>query len=254
MRQSNAYIIIFTAIMTAVVGGLLATTSVVLGPAQKKSIELDTKSAILGSVMDLEAAGLKGDAVLSTYNSRIRSLVVDINGNEITTDEKGNPIVAETVNIQKNYKKSPEERQYPVFMYMNADNPEQVESYILPMYGAGLWDAIWGFVAMDASFNSIVGVSFSHKQETPGLGARISTPEIQDRYRGRDIYSSDGNLMSVTMVKGEGNTGLGEYEVDGMSGATLTGKGLNDMLKNYFTYYEAYIEDVKGNNTTASSN
>jgi Na+-transporting NADH:ubiquinone oxidoreductase subunit C len=202
--------------------------------------------------MDLKAQGLKGQAVLDTYNVRIQSLVVDINGDEVTTDEKGNPIVAEEVSILKNYKKPPEERLYPVFKYMNADNPEQVESYILPMYGAGLWDAIWGFVAMDQKFETIVGVSFDHRQETPGLGARISSDEVQGRYNEKKIYSESGELMSVTMLKGEGNSDLSAYQVDGMSGATLTGKGLNEMLKNYFTYYSSYIEDVKGNETTAS--
>ena len=239
--------------MTVVVGGLLATTSQVLGPAQKKSIELDTKGAILGSVMDLKAEGLKGQSVLDTYDSRIQSLVVDINGNEVTTDEKGNPIVAEEVSILKNYKKAPEDRLYPVFKFMNESNPDQVDSYILPMYGAGLWDAIWGFVAMDNNFETIVGVSFDHKGETPGLGQRIATPMVQERYKGKKIFDESGDLVSVTMVKGEGNQGLTDYQVDGMSGATITGKGLNDMLKNYFSYYESYINSVTGSTTTASS-
>nr|WP_255647336.1 NADH:ubiquinone reductase (Na(+)-transporting) subunit C [Fulvivirga sedimenti] len=240
--------------MTVVVGGVLSLTSQVLAPAQKKSVELDTKSAILSSVMDLKSAGLKGDAILETYSKRINSLVVDINGNEVTTDEKGNPVVAEEVDVSKNYKKTPENRMYPVFKYMNEANPEQVDAYILPLYGAGLWDKIWGFVALDSQFEEIVGASFDHRGETPGLGARIATPEVQDRYKGKKIFDETGNLVSVTMVKGEGNSGLSEYQVDGMSGATITGKGLNNMLKNYLSYYQSYINSVKGNSRTASIN
>ena len=254
MRQSNLYIVIFTAIMTVVVGGVLSLTSQVLAPAQKKSIELDTKSAILSSVMDLEASGLKGNAILETYNNRIQSLVVDINGNEVTTDEKGNPVVAEQVNVANKYKKKPENRLYPVFKYMNEQNPDQVESYILPLYGAGLWDKIWGLVALDNNFEEIVGASFDHRGETPGLGARIATNEIQERYKGKKIFDNSGNLVSVMMVKGEGNRGLSEHQVDGMSGATITCKGLNDMLKNYLGYYQSYIDSVKGNTRTASIN
>ncbi len=254
MRQSNLYIIVFTAIMTVVVGGVLSLTSQVLAPAQKKSIELDTKSAILSSVMNLDSLGLKGDAVLETYSKRINSLVVDINGNEVTTDEKGNPVVAEQVDVASNYKKAPENRIYPVFKYMDASNPEVVDAYILPLYGAGLWDKIWGFVALDSDFEEIVGASFDHRGETPGLGARIATPEVQSRYKGKKIFDDSGDLVSVTMVKGEGNTGLTDYQVDGLSGATITGKGLNNMLKNYLTYYEAYINSVKGNSRTASIN
>jgi len=250
VRQSNAYIILFTVIMTIVVGGVLSFTSQVLAPAQKRSIELDTKSQILSSVMDREElAKMKPETVLAYYDKRITSLVVDINGNEVTENEDGEPVVAEKVSIEKNYKKAPEERLYPVFKYMNADNPEKVDSYILPLYGAGLWDKIWGFVALDDELKTIVGAAYAHRGETPGLGARIATPQIQERYVGKEIYDN-GELVSVTMVKGEGNAGLTEHQVDGMSGATITGKGLNDMLKNYLNYYQSYFKKLK-NQTTA---
>ncbi|MTI20518.1 NADH:ubiquinone reductase (Na(+)-transporting) subunit C [Fulvivirga sp. RKSG066] len=251
MQQSNGYIILFTAIMTVVVGGVLSFTSQVLAPAQKKSIELDTKSQILSSVMDREKLGkMTPEEVLSMYDKRITSLVVDINGQSVETDEDGEPVVAEKVDILKNYKKEPEERLYPVFKYMSADNPEKVDAYILPLYGAGLWDKIWGFVALDSDLITIAGASFAHKAETPGLGARIATPQIQQRYVGKKIYDGD-ELVSVMMVKGEGNPNLSEHQVDGMSGATITGKGLNNMLANYLNYYQSYFKKLK-NETTAS--
>ena len=251
MQQSNIYVIVFTAIMTIVVGGVLSFTSQVLAPAQKKSVELDTKSQILSSVMDREKLGqMKPEEVLSMYDARITSLVVDINGNTVETDEDGKAIVAEQVNILKNYKKDPENRLYPVFKYMNAENSDKVDAYILPLYGAGLWDKIWGFVALDSEIKTIAGASFAHKAETPGLGARIASPQIQQRYVGKEIYDENGNLVSVKMVKGEGNAGLTAHQVDGMSGATITGKGLNAMLENYLTYYQSYLKKTK-NQTTA---
>lgn len=252
MRQSNAYIIIFTAVMTIVVGGLLSLASQGLAPAQKKSIELDTKSAIMSSVMDMSSMDLKGDQILDLYSKRIKSLVVDYKGNPIEKDEKGNPIVAENVDIAKNYKKKPEERQYPVFKYMDENDPNKIDAYILPVYGSGLWDKIWGYVALDDHFEKIVGASFDHKGETPGLGARIATPEVQARFKGKEIYDDQGNLVSVTMVKGEGHTDLTSHQVDGMSGATLTGKGLSAMLKNYLEAYQGYIKKAKSEETTAS--
>ncbi|GAA0890912.1 Na(+)-translocating NADH-quinone reductase subunit C [Fulvivirga kasyanovii] len=238
--------------MTVIVGGLLSLASQGLAPAQKKSIELDTKSSILSSVMDrAQLEKMKPNEVLEMYDKRISSLVVDINGNIVEKNEKGEPIVAEEVSILKNYKKKPENRLYPVFKYMSAENPDKVESYILPLYGAGLWDKIWGYVALNTELTTIVGVSYDHKQETPGLGARIGTPEIQNRYVGKEIYNEQGELVSVTMVKGEGNTGLDSHQVDGMSGATLTGKGVNDMLKNYLNYYQSYFKKVKSGSVAA---
>ena len=127
MQQSNAYIIIFTAILTFVVGGLLSFSSQILAPAQKKSIELDTKTSILSSVMDREELKkMKPDEVLAMYNDRINSIVVDINGEEVTTDAKGAEIVAEEVDIAKNYKLAPEDRLFPVFTY--SDNGKGIKS------------------------------------------------------------------------------------------------------------------------------
>ena len=258
MQQSNGYILIFTVVLTIVVGGLLAGASQFLGPAQQRSIDLDTKSSILNAVRN-QVKIEKGDDILAIYAKRISSLVVDFDGNEITTDAKGNPLVAEKVNILKNYKLDPKERQYPVFKLMNAEDPAKVEAYILPVYGAGLWDKIWGYVALDSKLETIVGVSFDHKQETPGMGQRIATEEIQDRFAGKKIYDESGTLVSVEMMKGEHGGGAASiqyyegqpHKVDGMSGATLTGNGLNEMLKSYLQSYQSYFKKIE-NGATAS--
>lgn len=246
MRQSNTYIIIFTAVLTIVVGGLLSVVSQGLAPAQKKSIELDTKTQILASVMDRATLGkMKSNDILDEYDKRIKSLVVNIDGEEVSVDEDGEPIVAEEVSIIKNYKKAPEDRLYPVYKYVSEQDTSNVEAYILPLYGAGLWDAIWGYVAVKSDLNTIAGASFDHNGETPGLGARIATPEVQGRFVGKKIYDEQGELVSVSMVKGEGNAGLNDHQVDGMSGATITGRGLSTMLKNYLNYYQSYFKKLK---------
>lgn len=240
MRQSNTYVLIFTAIMTIVIGGILSFASQVLAPAQKRSIELDTKTQVLGAVMPINK---KKDDVLGIYADRIQSYVVDFDGNLIEKDSRGNDLVAEDVNILKNYKKDPKDRQYPVFQYMSAENPDQIEAYILPLYGAGLWNAIYGFVALEKDLNTIKGVSFGHVQETPGLGARITDKNVQERYQGKTIYNRDHDLVSVTMMKGEkgDNSLYGPHEVDGLSGATLTAKGVNAMMLQYLDSYSGFI-------------
>jgi Na+-transporting NADH:ubiquinone oxidoreductase subunit C len=170
--------------MTTVIGGVLSFTSQILGPAQKRSIELDTKSQILNAVMSID----KQTDVLGIYDQRIESLVVDYTGSPVEVDEKGNPLVPENVNISKNFKINPEKRFLPVFKYMNDENPEQVDAYILPLYGNGLWNRIYGFVALEDDLNTIKGISFGHIQETPGLGARIASAEIQNRYKEKKNY------------------------------------------------------------------
>lgn len=246
MRQSNTYIIVFSLILTAVLGGLLSGVSQVLGPTQKKAQDLDTKKQILGAIPAEKAklGDMSPQEILDRYAEVISSEVADYEGNLVTTNEKGEPLVAENVNIEKNYKKPAEERVYPVFKYRNGSEV----AYILPTYGAGLWDAIWGFVALNEDLETIKGVTFSHKGETPGLGARITTDEVQERYQGKSIVENQ-ELVSVTMIKGEGNppSKLDDTKVDGLAGATLTANGVNAMLLNYLGYYQAYFNRHSAN-------
>lgn len=234
--------------MTVVIAGVLAITNQVLKPAQTKSIELDTKTQILSAVMEINK---KKDDVIGIYNSSIESFVVDINGDEVTTDAKGAPVEAEKVNVLRNFKKAPEDRMYPVYKFVSDG---QLNAYIFPVYGNGLWNNIYGYVALERDLNTVKGVSFGHAQETPGLGARIADKSIQTRYVGKTIYDEQGNLVSVTMVKGEtGNPAdYGPHEVDGMSGATMTAKGLNAMMFDYLDDYQAYIMKEKGGNAVSA--
>lgn len=251
MRQSNTYIIVFSAILTIILGGLLSGTSVVLKPLQDKQVELDTKKKILGAVMDI--SNIKDpNEILTLYDKRIKSTVVDINGEKLEKDEKGNPWVAEKINFQKNHKRDVQTRPYPVYMFMNENNPDQVQAYIFPMFGAGLWDWISGFVALEADLNTVKGVAFDHKSETPGLGARITTDVVKDRYIGKKIFDANGTLQSVSMVKGEKGEPLDDHHIDGMSGATLTGKGVNNMLLDYLGYYKTFIEKAMAKTAAVS--
>jgi len=221
-------------------GGLLSVTSVGLAPRQKIQVELDTKKSILGAVVELKET----DDVLDIYANKIESLVVNINGDVVETDESGDSLIAENISVAKNFKLAPEDRLYPVFLYKGSNN--EVEAYILPIYGSGLWDAIWGYIALDKNLNTIKGVVFDHKGETPGLGARISEGEIQSRFVGRKVYDAGGNLVSVTMLKGEGNAlkMMDDHHVDGLAGATITARGVNNMLLNYLEYYQNYLKKI----------
>ncbi len=242
MQQSNTYIIGFAAGLTIVLGGLLSAAAVILKPIQKREIELDAKKQILSAVMNTE--GYEKSELAKIYADRIESVVVDSNGDEVSLEQYDKINKPEDVNIKKEYKKDPSERLYPVFKYMS-ESGNQVEAYILPLYGFGLWDDIWGFAALEPDFNTLKGVVLDHRGETPGLGARITDKEVQDRFVGKEIRNDNGELVSVRMLKSENNPNKTEHEVDGMSGATITANGVNDMLRNYMTYYESYFKNVQ---------
>ncbi len=238
MRQSNLYIIIYSAILTIVCGGLLALAAQGLKEAQDKNIAQERKQNILSTVMELK----KTDNIDEIYNLRVNPIVIDYNGN---IQEGVKPA---DVDLAVEYKKSPRERLLPVYEFKSERDTNKIENIVLPVYGYGLWNNIWGFVALESDFNTIAGVKFQHAGETPGLGARIQDEqEIQDRYKGKTIYEA-GSLVSVVMMKGEGgNYSNDPHKVDGMSGATLTAKGVNNMLADYLACYNKYIQNKTKN-------
>jgi len=226
----------YAAILTIVCGGLLAIASEGLKERQQANIELERKSNILSTVMQVG----KNVDVAAEYDRRVKAFVVDYAGNEVAG------VSPASVNIEAEYKKPAEKRLLPVYEFRNADN-QQLEYVVLPVHGFGLWDKIWGYVALQADLNTIQGTVFQHKGETPGLGARIASAEIQDRYKGKKVFEGE-QLASVEMMKGEGNDYSADpHKVDGMSGATLTGKGVNNMLKDYLACYSNYIKKAKNN-------
>ena len=240
MRQSNGYIIGFSAALTVVLGGLLALAATSLKKTQQFQIDLDKKKQILRAVMKIQ----EGSDIAELYNSKIEGVVTNFKG-DLLEDE-----VAEEINVRAEFKKSDyTEKLFPVFKFKSPVFEGKTEAYIIPVYGNGLWDEIWGFVAVENDFNTIRGVVFDHKAETPGLGARITDEEIQNRFKGRKIFNSNwsleegGKIKTVNMVKGEGNVfpASDMSSVDGLSGASMTTQGLNKMLANYFTLYESYF-------------
>ena len=247
MQQSNTYIIVFSVVLTIILGLLLSGTSQVLGPLQQEAIALDKKKQILGAVISAEEIeAMTPQQVNEFYASRISATVVDLSGKEISGTE------AEKVEIAKDYKRPADQRKYPVFMFHSEGNPEAVESYIFPLYGAGLWDAIWGYLALETDMNTIGGITLAHASETPGLGARITEGEVQARYVGKKIFDESGALVAVQMQKGEGKDYSSDaHKVDGMSGATITGNGVNNMLKSYLSHYEAYIKSKSSSQAVA---
>jgi Na+-transporting NADH:ubiquinone oxidoreductase subunit C len=245
-------VILFSLVLTIVLGGLLSLASVGLRPAQKKAEEFAKKRQILSAVQDTKQL----NDIVSVYNSRISSFIVNANGEMVEeTNQNGQPLVAEDLDIEKEFKKPPEDRLYPVYKYHLEGYPDQIEAYILALYGKGLWNDIWGYVALETDMNTIAGIVFDHKGETAGLGSRITETEIQARYKGGKIFDENGVIVAVSMLKGENNrpANLDEHHINGLSGATITAKGVNHMMVDYLNCYLPFIEKLKQEATGAVS-
>ena len=232
-KQSNSYTIIYIIVLVLVVGSALALTAMALKPRQQANADADKMRQILASV---HVTAEKSD-VISTFNDYITSqFIVNEQGERTGEDAFG-------VNVSAEAKVAPAERRLPVYV---CTMPDGANKYILPVYGAGLWGPIWGYVALDADGSTIYGAYFAHQGETPGLGAEIEKPAFSGQFEGKQMFKN-GNYPPVTVVKA-GQKPLGDEDyVDAVSGGTITSKGVAAMLSDCLTPYKQFLETLRNN-------
>ena len=239
-RNSNGYIFGYAIILTLVCGTLLAFVSEGLKDRQKAAVLVEKQKFILKAGLGANSLdGLTGQEITELYDKVVQVETINSKGSAVDADEA-------KLSIFKEYKKPAAERVLPVYVVGKKDNPTEVESYVLPTYGNGLWDNVWAYIAIDGDAKTIQGIVFDHKGETPGLGARITDADIQNRFVNKTLAYSDDAIDAPDFQKGEGTNYDDEpQKVDGMSGATITGVGVNDMLDTYMTLYLPYLVSKK---------
>jgi Na+-transporting NADH:ubiquinone oxidoreductase subunit C len=226
-RNSNAYILTYTSAIVIIVALLLSITSGALKGRQNENVKLDTKKQILSSLpaIDLE----NGDANEIYANTIVAYDLLDADGN-----------VVRELDPVTDFDVKAEEGQLRLYVA----NIDGAKKYIIPMNGAGLWGAIWGYIALDDDKNTVYGVYFSHAGETPGLGANIATPKFQNQFQGKHIKNADGQFVSIGVMK-KGQTAEGQEQVDALSGGTITSKGVETMLKTCIGAYTAFLNKTE---------
>lgn len=235
---STNYIIIFILILTATVAVVLTGLREVTKSKADLNEEIFEKRAILSAVEDHLPDGqlvkdLSDEEVLNIFEG-IEQITLDMSGNVVED------ISAEDVDMAKERKKPEDERILPLFVYEQGGE----KYYIVSVRGNGLWDEIWGNIALESDLNTITGAAFDHKGETPGLGAEIKdNPSFAEQFEGKKIYD-DGEYVSVTVRKGGAKDP--EHDVDGISGATVTADGVTEMLYRGIKNYQPYFEKIKG--------
>lgn len=225
----------FSLVMTSISAFILAGLFYATGPMAKKGEEVFNKRAILGAVKDYvqDYENLSDDQVLTIFN-KIESVALDLNGNIV------DGVMADKIDLAQERKKPEADRVLPFFKYSH----EGKNYYILSVRGKGLWDDIWGYVAVESDLRTIAGASFDHKGETPGLGAEIKdNPSFSSNFIGKTIYDKDGTYNPVTVSKGAAKANTNS--VDGISGATITGDGVGKMVVKWLKYYEPYLNKIK---------
>lgn len=224
---SNRYIFIFSALMVIAVATLLSLAATLLQPRQQKNLEIEKKKSMLESIGI--ASTLKTTEAL--YDKYIQeSFVLNSEGEVVTGVDAFNVVL----NIEQ---KKPLEQQYlPVFNALPDDGEKVI---IIPVEGKGLWGPIYGYVSLKSDMNTIYGVTFDHKGETPGLGAEINTTPFESMFIGKKLYETD-KFVSIGVLKG-GAIKDDPHNVDAISGGTITSKGLQKMLLDCIVKYNSYL-------------
>ena len=241
--DGNTYTIVFATVMVIVVGGILAGLATGLKPAIKENERFEKQQNILyamGVHENGDDAGavnfIPTDKVEEAYQSHIKASYIIQNGALTQSDE------AFKVDMKKQSKLPKNDRKMPLFVGENAGK----KYYIVPMYGKGLWDAIWGYVSLDANL-VVQGAYFDHKGETPGLGANIKERYFMDDFIGEQILNKS-TYAGITVAKGNNdpkNLTKDDNEVDALAGATITGDGVTAMIKSTLKSYVTHIQKLK---------
>jgi Na+-transporting NADH:ubiquinone oxidoreductase subunit C len=241
--DSNKYTILFAIGMVVVVGSLLAFTASSLKPNIVENERMEKQQNILyamgvneNGATDIVFVGT--DKVADEFSKYIaKQLIVDASGNAVENNE------AYLIDVKKEQAKAKngQKRDLPLFVGQKAGQTY----YIAPIRGKGLWDAIWGYVAMDENM-VIQGAYFDHKGETPGLGANIKQRYFMDDFNGEKLLTASGEFKGITVAKGNNdpkNLIKDDYEVDALAGATITGDGVSAMIKSDLKLYLPFFKN-----------
>ncbi|RKF04883.1 Na+-transporting NADH:ubiquinone oxidoreductase subunit C [Tenacibaculum lutimaris] len=241
--DSNVYTVVFAIGMVLVVGALLAFTASSLRPTIDANKRIEKQQNILYAMGvnendETSIVFVSKDKVADEFAKYIKKQLV-IEGENVSEDAKAYLI---DVKKQQTAAKEGKTRKLPLFV----GEKDGTTFYIAPIRGKGLWDAIWGYVAMDKNM-VVQGVFFDHKGETPGLGANIKQRYFMDDFIGEDLMNN-GSFKGIAVSKSNNdpkNEDKNDNEVDAIAGATITGDGVAAMIKSELGLYVPYFKTLK---------
>lgn len=242
-KNSNVYVLLYSLVMVILVAVLLAFTSQSLKDRKKDNENIDQMRQILGAV---QVQATNTTAIEKYESTIVNAFLVDQSG-EIVPESEGATVNDKAFNIRLS--DIPNGTEFPVFVAEIDGN----KKYILGMHGTGLWGPIWGYISLEDDGNTVYGVNLSHASETPGLGAEIALPHFTDQFvpalrenAGLEPLQmfKDGDFKSVRVVKGGRAPQTGADYVDGISGGTITSKGVDAMLYENIQQYVPFLQKL----------
>ena len=240
--NSNVYTVIYTTIIVVVVAAVLAFASSSLKSKQTANIKAETLSQMMtaAGLGDKESFSKMGnDAVLSTYSDNIEeAFAINVNGEKVRDLKTAKNEIELIDNFKPENKAilNGGEAHLPVYKFKSGVT-------VIPVYGAGLWGPIWGYIALQQDLKTIVGAYFDHESETPGLGAKIKDEaSFKEQFAGK-VFDLEDSSVLFEIVKGGAPEGS-ENKVHAISGATMTCNGLNKAINTWVGAYANYLKNT----------
>jgi Na+-transporting NADH:ubiquinone oxidoreductase subunit C len=236
-KKPNPFL--FICILTITSSLLLSLAATQLKTYQDYNVDVDKKKNVLKCI-GLDISVLSSQDIIHEYKTRISEIISDKDGNTIESVSfsdlyfKENKMNGESVYSYdgKNY--------LPIF---KSSSPEVI---IIPISGKGLWSTLFGYFAIDSDYNTVKGITFYQHGETPGLGGEVDKEWFQTNFVGKKIKNDVGNLVSIQVVKGKSGDNI--HGVDGISGATITSRGVTEFLlrdlKKYTPYFNKQLDRI----------
>ncbi|MGD8176504.1 Na(+)-translocating NADH-quinone reductase subunit C [Marinimicrobium sp. ARAG 43.8] len=225
-----------TLLLCIVCSVVVSTAAVLLRPMQQMNQELDFKSNILA------AAGLlDGEhSVDEIFESRVQNRIVDLETGTFSEDvdpanydqwkAARDPSRSMALSSGEDIASISRRERYAEVFLVEDENGD-LETVVLPVRGYGLWSTLYGFMAVEADGNTVAGLTFYEHAETPGLGGEVDNPSWKAQWEGKKIYGDNGDVQ-LSVIKGSVSSSDpdAEHKVDGLSGATLTSKGVDGLV------------------------
>lgn len=235
MQFSTRYIFIFAAALCLACSTVIAVAAVSLRPAQERNKILDMKRSVLQASAMIKTGESVGPAEIEARFGTIEQHVIDLATGDYVEDvdadafdDASAPRVPAPANDAK-IRDIP--TRVKVYQVMKDGKPEM---FVLPIYGQGLWSTLYGYIALDKDTRTVRGLTYYQHGETPGLGGEVDNPRWKALWPGRKVYDED-NEVRIRVIKGQaGPVQEDPHQVDGLSGATITARGVSTMMQFWF--------------------
>jgi len=237
MRNSVGYTLIFAAIICAVCAIMVSGSAVMLKERQEINAAISKQKKVL-EVAGLAAAGESlTQAEVERLFENIEPVLIDlVSGEEVASEDPGAFDQQKAKKIPATSREAPDNRAsvfrlpHQALIYRVLDEGGRVQKVVLPIEGYGLWGTLYGLIALSADTTTVEGLTYYEHKETPGLGGEVDNPRWKALWVGRQVFDAQWQ-PKIRVIKGRAGTAVETpYQVDGLSGATITSRGVTNML------------------------